>query len=203
MQSAITNFFPDQAFNKRFPLKPFQQNLYRCESEEPVVRGSFLQSYFQKGRFVGIRPKNFKPEAVFFDMDSTLIEEESGVVLSEVLGLQEDMRLMTEVAMAGKIGFAESFRMRLKLLKGVSMEAVRETFSELHLHKGVTELCTWLKEQEIPYFIISGGFYFFCERVGQVIGADAWQANKVDIENDELTGEISSSLVGRPEKIMD
>ena len=69
-------------------------------------------------------------------MDSTLIEEESGVVLSEVLGLQEDMRLMTEVAMAGKIGFAESFRMRLKLLKGVSMEAVRETFSELHLHKG-------------------------------------------------------------------
>ena len=33
-----------------------------------------------------------------------------------------------------------------------------------------------------------------------MIGADAWEANKVDIENDELTGEISSSLVGRPEK---
>ncbi len=201
MQSVvITNFCPDDDLKKRFELEPFAQGLYRCDSLDVALRGSSLVSYYKKGSFVGVRPKDFWPEAVFFDMDSTLIEEESGVVLAESLGIKDEMDRMTEAAMRGEICFEESFRARLRLLKGLSMATVVETFSQLHLHRGVSELCFWLKQKGIPIFVISGGFSVFCEYIAQVIGAEDWHANKVDVKDNCLTGELTGALVARRDK---
>ena len=90
--------------------------------------------------------------------------------------------------------------MRLRMLKGLSANTIAEVYSQLHLHKGVSELCSWLHGHKIPIYVVSGGFSFFCEYVAQIIGATAWEANRVDIVNHKLTGEISAPLVGRKEK---
>src|SRR5690606_20891461 len=72
-----------------------------------------------------------RPKAVFFDMDATVIEEESVVELARLKGLEEPVNRVTEEAMAGKLDFEQALRARVKLLAGIATEDVMQVAERL------------------------------------------------------------------------
>ena len=82
------------------------------------IKRLFFQEHVPRSSF-GIRASNFIPKAVFFDFDSTIIEEESMTVLANRIHPKNDISKITELAMAGRLSFKQSLEKRLLSLKGV------------------------------------------------------------------------------------
>ena len=78
-------------------------------------------------------PANPKIEAAFFDMDATVIKQESIVELAKFAGVSEKVNEITEMAMAGELDFAEALTERVKTLQGLSTEIFNKVISTLTL----------------------------------------------------------------------
>ncbi|MDD1422677.1 hypothetical protein MEO40_26945, partial [Dolichospermum sp. ST_sed1] len=89
----------------------------------------FRQQNFGVGKNIIIVPTHFKPKAVFFDMDSTVVQQESIVELARAVGKSEEVHLITEAAMEGKIDFVSALKQRVAVLQGIG-ENVFSTVSQ-------------------------------------------------------------------------
>ncbi len=132
---------------------------------------------------------------VCFDMDSTLIQAEVIDELAAAAGVGDEVATITESAMRGEIDFSESFRRRLRLLKGMP-EAVLDGIAErLPITEGAERLITTLKKCGYKVAILSGGFTYFANYLKQRLGIDYVYANELTFENGLLTGEVAGDIV--------
>jgi len=93
-----------------------------------AVRQQFLELAAKVGADIAFQEDNLfrrTRRLVCFDMDSTLIEAEVIDELAKAAGVGGQVSAITERAMRGELDFAESFAMRLALLKGLD-ESVLE-----------------------------------------------------------------------------
>lgn len=134
---------------------------------------------------------------VAFDFDGTLSESEMTVLLGEQIGVAEEMAEITERAMNDDIGYAESLRGRAALLKGLSREKAESAYGEVRLRSGAAELIELLNEAAIHTAILTGGFERGVERAlaRENITVDSIVANRLSMEEDELTGEVEGPLI--------
>ncbi|GAA3947865.1 phosphoserine phosphatase SerB [Allohahella marinimesophila] len=132
---------------------------------------------------------------VVFDMDSTLIEAEVIDELAKEAGVGEQVMAITELAMRGEIEFAESFRRRVRLLKGLSAETLETVARRLMLTEGAELLISSLRKLGYKTAILSGGFNFFAKRLQAQLGIDYVFANDLDIRDGLVTGEVSGEIV--------
>lgn len=132
---------------------------------------------------------------VAFDMDSTLIEIEVIDELAKIAGVGDEVAAITESAMRGEIAFAESFKKRVKLLKGLSESALAEVANNLQLTEGAETLMATLNRLGYKTAILSGGFSYFAERLKARLGFDYVYANELDIVDGVVTGEVNSQIV--------
>lgn len=137
---------------------------------------------------------------VAFDMDSTLIQHEVIVELAKEAGCSTVVSEITESAMRGEITFKESFRQRMKLLKGLDVSVLESINAQLKMSDGADVLLRLLKDRGIIVAIISGGFDFFANRIKDKYGLDYVFANKLPIENGLVTGLADDYIVGSQEK---
>lgn len=129
-----------------------------------------------------------------FDMDSTLIEQEVIVELAKKAGIGEQVDTITESAMRGEIDFAESFTRRVALLKGLSSEVLEDIIANhITFSPGAKRLISALKNHGYYVVLVSGGFNYFAEYVKNSLGMDESYANDLDIVDNLVTGEITSS----------
>ena len=82
---------------------------------------------------------------ICFDMDSTLIETEVIDELAERAGVGAEVRAITESAMRGEIDFAESFRRRVAMLKGLDESVMADIAERLPFTEGLDRLMHVLK----------------------------------------------------------
>ena len=101
---------------------------------------------------------SFKPDAVFFDMDATVIKQESIVELSRIAGTESLVEDITERAMAGEIDFEAALRERVLTLKGLDDDVFERVFPILTLQPYIKELVHFFNIRNIPTFLVSGGF---------------------------------------------
>lgn len=132
---------------------------------------------------------------VVFDMDSTLIDCEVIDELAKVAGVGSEVAAITESAMRGEIDFQESFRRRVRLLRGMSESALQQVAGELRLTEGAETLIQTLKKLGYKTAILSGGFTYFGHRLQQQLGFDYVYANDLDIVDGAVTGEVNSRIV--------
>lgn len=147
------------------------------------------------GDSAGVLPAKVlsKTQALFFDMDATVIEEESLVEIARVAGKGAEVEEITRKAMAGGLDFATSLRMRLGILKGLSrslVESIRPTFNP-----GILELTAYCNAQEIPVFLVSGGFMDLARPVAKQMGCKDVLANRFAWKDDALLGDVDGELV--------
>lgn len=132
---------------------------------------------------------------VCFDMDSTLIQTEVIDELARVAGVGEQVAAITEQAMRGELDFAESFRRRLALLKGLDESVLADIARQLPITEGAERLIKILKHFGYKVAILSGGFTYFANYLKDRLGIDYVYANELDFENGKLTGKVRGEII--------
>jgi phosphoserine phosphatase len=135
------------------------------------------------------------------DMDSTIIGEESLDELADLAGFGDQVRSITRAAMAGELDFEDALRTRVALLKDKPVSLLQECFEErIHLNRGVRVLTRTMRAKGAVTALVSGGFTYFTSRVAQLAGFSEHQANTLLLNDDRLTGEVATPVLGRDAK---
>ena len=132
----------------------------------------------------------------FFDMDSTLIENECIDELAKLCGVVDQVAEITESSMRGELDFEQSLRSRVKLLAGAPADIIDEAFSQIRPTAGARETVAWLQDHGIKSYVLSGGFAQFASRIAADYGMNDFVCNNLVIENGRLTGEVTGPAGG-------
>lgn len=130
------------------------------------------------------------------DMDSTFISIECIDEIADMYNLKPQVAAITQSSMRGEIEFAESLRLRVKLLAGLHESALQRVLDErLSLNPGAQQLVDACKQHGIKTMLLSGGFDFFAGRLQDRAGLDWSQANTLEIIDNKLTGRLLGDIV--------
>ena len=142
----------------------------------------------------------WRKRLIVFDMDSTLVDAEIIDELARVAGVGEAVAELTAKGMQGEVEFKESLQKRVKLLKGLSVEALDEIRGNMKLTPGSEELIRTLKELGFKLALISGGFTYFTDELKNILNFDYAYANELVIEGGRLTGEVRGEIIDSKKK---
>jgi phosphoserine phosphatase len=132
---------------------------------------------------------------VVLDVDSTMIEQEVIELLAAKVGSREQVKEITDRAMAGDIDFRQALLMRVALLEGLSVSVFDEIQSEITVTDGVSELIDLVHRSGGLIGAISGGFAQVLSPLAERLGLDFSLANELEILNGCLTGKVSGEIV--------
>jgi phosphoserine phosphatase len=150
--------------------------------------------------FVQAKDEFRRKKLLVADMDATMIEGETLDELAAHFGLKDKIAPITQQAMRGEIDFAEALRMRVALLRGMPVSALQETLDQVHYSKGAKTLVGTMRRHGAQCVLISGGFDFFTVPVAQTLGFHKNIGNRLGIEYDMLTGEVTPPIIDKNTK---
>ena len=195
----------------RIPLDESQRSLKACV--ELSVRGTPNNKSEMQKAFLHLSSKlnfdiSFQEESMYrrmrrvicFDMDSTLIQTEVIDELAMRAGVGDKVKKITEQAMQGEIDFSESFKKRVKLLKGLDVSVMQEILENLPITEGLDRLIAVLKKVGFKIAILSGGFTYFGNYLKERYQLDYMYANELEIVDGKLTGNYIGDIVDAKRK---
>lgn len=109
-------------------------------------------------------------DAVTFDVDSTVIQEEGIDELAKFCGKGDEVTGLTNQAMQGCMTFDQSLKVRLDIIKPT--KALIEKFLETHPPKltlGIRHLIAALHLRQKQVFLVSGGFRCLIRPVADIL----------------------------------
>lgn len=150
-----------------------------------------------------------KADAVCFDVDSTVIDEEGIDVLADTLGKGPEVTAWTTKAMDGNIKFEDALAARLDIIKPSKADIANCLEKHpLRLSPGVDRLVEALHKRGTDVFLVSGGFRLMIEPVAEHLGVslDRIYANTITFDDKgEYTGfdsnEPTSADQGKPKAL--
>ena len=112
----------------------------------------------------------YTADAVCFDVDSTVINEEGIDVLADFLGKGEEVAALTAAAMEGGMKFEDALQARLDLLEP-SRKQILDCLEAhpLELTAGVEDLVKALHAKSVDVFLVSGGFRIMIEPLADIL----------------------------------
>ena len=173
------------------------------ELDEGPLRAAFMQLAQEAGIDIAFQqdtPFRRTRRLVAFDMDSTLIQAEVIDELAKEAGVGREVAAITEAAMRGELDFAQSFRRRVSLLRGLTVDALDRVAARIELMDGAERLVTTLRQLGYKTAILSGGFSWFGRRLQARLGIDYLYANELEIRDGVVTGEVTGPIVDGPRK---
>ena len=139
---------------------------------------------------------------VLLDMDSTLIQQEVIDLLAERCGVGAEVAAITQSAMCGELDFAESLTARVKLLAGANAEILESVKTSITLTPGARTLIRTLHKLGHKVGVVSGGFLDVIEPLLKELEIDFYRANKLEITDGKLTGNVLGSIVDKNGKAL-
>jgi phosphoserine phosphatase len=135
------------------------------------------------------------------DMDSTIITGETLDELAAFAGLGEKIAAITARAMNGELDFKDALRERVAMLKGLSVDALEQTWRGVRLTPGALELVATMKAHGAFTALVSGGFTFFTSRVAALAGFDLHRSNELLDDGVALLGRVAEPIVDSSAKL--
>ncbi len=136
------------------------------------------------------------------DMDSTIVGCECLNEVARLAGHGPEVAAITMRAMRGEVDFAAALRERVRLIKGLPLEALARVYAErVRLNAGARALVATMRANGAKCVLVSGGFTYFTQRVAEDAGFDAQQANRLIDDGKKLTGEVAEPVLGREAKL--
>lgn len=132
---------------------------------------------------------------IVFDMDMTIVDFEIINRLASFVGVDDEVKAITERAMRGEMDFKESLRQRVSLLKGTPIGTLEAIANDLQLTPGSEELIHHLKQLGYKIALISGGFTYFTDVLKERLDFDYTFANELEIKDGVLTGGIKGDII--------
>ncbi|GGA66106.1 hypothetical protein GCM10011369_04540 [Neiella marina] len=140
------------------------------------------------------------PGLLLMDMDSTAIEIECIDEIAKLAGVGEQVAEVTELAMQGKLDFAESLRARVATLTDADEVILARVREQLPMSPGLPELVTALRQKNWRVAIASGGFTYFADYLKETLPLDAAVSNVLEINDGKLTGKVLGGIVDAQRK---
>mmetsp|Transcript_61939 Transcript_61939/g.72432 ORF Transcript_61939/g.72432 Transcript_61939/m.72432 type:complete len:299 (+) Transcript_61939:33-929(+) len=133
-----------------------------------------------------------KADAVCFDVDSTVIQEEGIDVLADSLGKGAEVSAWTTKAMDGNVKFEDALAARLDIIRP-SKSDIQKCLIEhpCKLSPGIDTLVKELLSRGTDVFFVSGGFRIMIEPVADKVGVDHSRIYANTILFDENTGDYT------------
>jgi phosphoserine phosphatase len=137
------------------------------------------------------------------DMDSTMIEQECIDEMADALGIKDKVAPITARAMRGELAFEPALRERVALLKDLPEAKLREVYDQrITMMPGARTLLATMKDRGVKTCLVSGGFTFFTNLVGNELGFDEHHdANTLEINDGRLTGTVADPILGKEAKL--
>lgn len=132
---------------------------------------------------------------VVLDADSTTLQDEVIELIAEVAGSFDEVAAITERAMRGEIDFAESLRTRVRTLAGTPKSALDDVIARVRPTPGIEALVAEIHRREGIVGVVSGGFHEVLDAVLPDLGIDMWVANRLEIIDEKLTGELYGPII--------
>ncbi|MBC7662113.1 MAG: phosphoserine phosphatase SerB [Chitinophagaceae bacterium] len=175
---------------------------YVWEADEiaPDIRGRILR--VTEGGHTAFYLPVREWKAAFFDMDSTVIAQESIVELAKAAGKENEVALITEQAMAGLLDFTSALRERVRMLSGLPDSVIAAVSKRLTINSGMTELGAFAKQKGIKLYLVSGGFNALASGIARTLGFEGFIANELDSENGVLTGNLRGTIINAESKAL-
>ena len=130
-----------------------------------------------------------------FDFDSTLMDGETIEFLAKEIGIESQVKEITNRAMRGELDFFESLTKRVGLLKGLDIKTVNNICENLPLMNGAEETVEALKTMGYKVVCFSGGFKNATVPFAKKIGLDAEFSNILHAKNGSLTGLVGGEMM--------
>jgi len=143
----------------------------------------------------GVDKSKKEKRLIVFDMDSTIVDFETINQIAHFVGVDKQVKEITDRAMNGELDFEEALRERVRLLKGTPMSALDEIARNIQFTPGSEELIRHLKEMGYRTALISGGFTYFTDILKDRLGFDYTFANELEIVDGVLTGEVEGEII--------
>ena len=129
------------------------------------------------------------------DVDSTLIEDEVIELLAEAAGSLDAVAEITFRAMNGELDFEESLRERVATLAGLPETVFDEVAAKVTVTRGVPEMIAAVHAANGQVAVVSGGFHEIIDPLAARLGLDHWRANRLEIVDGHLTGQVLPPVV--------
>lgn len=135
------------------------------------------------------------------DMDATIVTSETLDELAAMAGIKDKIASITARAMNGEIDFKEALRERVSLLKGMPVAALHKTLAETVLCHGAAHLVAAMRSQGVLCILVSGGFTFFTEAIGERAGFHRNHGNKLNHDGHILDGTVGEPILDKDSKL--
>lgn len=130
-----------------------------------------------------------------FDFDSTLMDGETLEIIAREIGIDKEVKEITDRAMRGELDFFESLQYRVSLLKGMQVKTVNEICSNLPVIKGAEETIKELKKRGFTVVCFSGGFKNATVPFMEKYGLDCEFSNILHEKDGVLTGLVGGEMM--------
>ena len=135
------------------------------------------------------------------DVDSTLIMEEGIDLLGVEAGVGAQVAAITERAMRGELDFEAALLERVALLKGLPEDIFARIAERIHFTPGAEDLVKELHKRGYKVGLVSGGFHETVDRLAEQLGIDYVKANRLEIQQGFLTGQVLGEIVTKDTKL--
>lgn len=131
------------------------------------------------------------------DMDGTLIQNECIDDMAAACGRGDEVAAVTKAAMEGHLGFDDSLRKRVGLLKDEPAHVVEAARRGMRLQPGAVRLINFCRDYGIDCYIVSGGFTDLTRPLAKTLGMQGAISNELVYDDDKLTGEVRGPAGGK------
>jgi len=125
-----------------------------------------------------------------FDLENTLIFNEFLPELAALVGKEDEVAAITRAGIDGRIDWEEGFRLRARLLKGLTHAQILRAARRLRPVPGAQEFVHWLSSQGNKVVVVTGGPREVAESAVAHFDIDAAFSNEFRYEDGAFTGDV-------------
>ena len=185
----------------RYPVTAFE--FVVVDGDLDAMRTNLVEAAGAHTLDVAVQRESLERRAkrlVVMDVDSTLIQDEVIELLADEAGCLDEVREVTERAMAGELDFEASLRERVAKLAGTPAEALDRARERVRLTPGARTFVRTLRRLGYEVALVSGGFQSIVEQLGRELGVQHVYANQLEVVDGVITGQLVGDVIDRAGK---
>lgn len=126
-----------------------------------------------------------------FDLDGTITKFETLPLLAKELDLSDEIKIVTDLTLQGKISFDKSFKLRYLVLKNIPVEKIHEIMETVELDENILD---FIRENKKICAIVTGNLDCWIEPLTKKIGCEIFSSQS---KFNELTKILNKAEVVR------
>lgn len=128
---------------------------------------------------------------IAFDLDGTVTKVETLPLLAKELNLEDEMKILTDLTLSGKIPFSKSFRMRYLILRNIPLTRIQEIMDTVELDE---EIVNFIRENKTKCAIVTGNLDCWIEPIIAKLGCECFSSTS---EPDEKNNPVLKNILDK------